>query len=257
MEEILRIVDQKKDDIDKARPLSPETLQSLKNDFTIRYAHETTAIEGNTLTIYETKVVLEDGITIGGKSVREHLEVLNIRDVLKWLENVVQKKSPVTEDAVREIHRIVMKGILDEDAGFYRRHAVYISGAWHVPPNWIKVPQLMNEFSAWLEHGPGEDHPVVFAAKAHVELVKIHPFIDGNGRTARLLTSLLLMRSGYPPAMYTSGSRQEYMQALDEAHMTGNLSRFVIITAKAVEFMEDRYLNMIRQDNEAQSSTPT
>ena len=96
MEEILRIVDQKKADIDKAMPLSQETLQSLKNDFTIRYAHETTAIEGNTLTIYETKVVLEDGITIGGKSVREHLEVLNIRDVLKWLENVVQKKSPVT-----------------------------------------------------------------------------------------------------------------------------------------------------------------
>jgi len=241
VEEILRIVDQKKAAIDNARPLSPETLRSLKNDFTVRYAHETTAIEGNTLTIYETKVVLEDGITIGGKSIREHLEVLNIRDVLNWLEGIVQNNTSVTEDTVREIHRIVMKGILPDDAG-----------AWHVPPNWVKVPELMQDFSAWLERGPGQEHPVVYAAKGHVELVRIHPFIDGNGRTARLLTSLLLVRSGYPPAMYTSGNRQEYMQALDKAHMTGDVSWFVTITAGAVEFMEDRYLELIRQNDEAQ-----
>jgi len=165
--------------------------------------------------IRKTKVVLEDGITIGGKSIREHLGVLNIRDVLGWLEDVVQKKSPVTEDTVSEIHGIVMKGILPDAAGFYRRHPVCISGAGHVPPNWVKVPRLMQDFSAWLESGPGREHPVVHAAKAHIELVKIHPLIDGNGRTARLLTSLLLMRSGYPPAMYTSGSRPEYMQAAD------------------------------------------
>lgn len=251
MQDILRIIDEKKHDIDKARPLSPETLESLRKDFTVRYAHETTAIEGNTLTIYETKVVLEDGITIGGKSIREHLEVLNIRDALNWLEDTVKNKTPVTEDTIREIHRIVMKGILYDDAGFYRRHPVYISGAWHVPPNWIKVPELMQDFSVWLERGPGPEHPVVYAAKAHIELVRIHPFIDGNGRTARLLTSLLLMRSGYPPAMYTCASRQEYMHTLDKAHMTGDVSGFVTITAKAVQFMEDRYLQLIRQNVEA------
>jgi Fic family protein len=255
VDDILAIVDEKKRQIDAARPLPSETLQSLKADFTVRYAHETTAIEGNTLDIYETRVVLEDGLTIGGKTVREHLEILNIRDALVWMEDLVQRKAPVTEDIIREMHRIVMKGILAEDAGFYRRCPVYVSGARHVPPNWVKVPQLMAAFSAWLEQGHGNEHPVAFAARAHVELVKIHPFVDGNGRTARLLTSLLLLESGYPPAMYANSNRQDYIRALDHAHMSGDPSQFVIITAKAVEFMEDRYLNMIRQDHEASAQT--
>lgn len=251
VEEALRRVDAKKREIDGARPLPAETLQSLRQTFVVRYAHETTAIEGNTLSLSETQVVLEDGITIGGKSIREHLEVLNIRDALQWLETVVGEDTPVDERTVLEMHRIIMAGILGNDAGSYRRHPVFIRGSWHVPPNWVKVPILMDAFGVWLREGRKDEHPVSFAAKAHVELVRIHPFADGNGRTARLLVNLLLMREGYPPAMYSADNRLEYIESLRETD-GGDFSRFIVVTAKAVEFMEDRYLELIRQQREAE-----
>lgn len=252
VEEALRVVDEKKREIDQARPLSPETLRSLEDDFTVRYAHNTTAIEGNTLSLTETQVIIEYGTTVGGKTVREHLEVLNMRDALEWLREVVKNAEPVTDRSVMAMHKIIMAGILKADAGFYRRQAVYIRGAEHVPPNWVKVSSLMEAFSDWLQAGPGKDHPVVFAAKAHLELARIHPFVDGNGRTARLLTNLLLMRYGYPPALYSATERQEYLDSIREAD-TGDISRFTVVTAKAVEFMEDRYLEMIRQAREAEA----
>ncbi len=249
-DELLASVDRKKREIDQARPLGPTALGSLKADFTVRYAHETTAIEGNTLSLAETQVVLEDGVTIAGKSVREHLEVLNMRDALNWLERVVHDETPVTEHTVYEMHRIIMSGILKEEAGFLRREPVYIVGSTYVPPNWVKLPDLMTDFSGWLSQGPVESHPVVFATRAHLELARIHPFVDGNGRTARLLTNLLLMRHGYPPALYESERRAEYIQAIREADDRGP-DPFIACTARAVEVMEDRHLALIRMDREA------
>ncbi|MDA8345401.1 MAG: Fic family protein [Thermaerobacter sp.] len=252
-EATLAAVDQKQRAIAQARPLPRATLLSLEDDFTIRYAYNTTAIEGNTLTLSETQVVLEDGIAIGGKTLREHLEVLNIRDALNWLREVVQQTEPVTDRSILAMHRIIMAGILKEEAGFYRRQPVYIRGASHLPPNWVKVPELMEDLSSRLEASPGGEHPVVFAATAHLELVRIHPFVDGNGRTARLLTNLLLMRSGYPPAMYSVGERAEYIDAIREADTVSH-DRFIILTAQAVEFMQDRYLTMIHQVEEGEST---
>ena len=249
VDEQLAALDAQKRRIDAARPLPPATLQSLKEDFIIRYAHETTALEGNTLNIYETKVVLEDGLTIGGKTVREHMEVLNIREALGWMESATRAHTPITENTIRELHQIVMQGILPDEAGQYRRVPVYIRGALHVPPNWVKVPDLMLTFSEQLQHNTG-DHPVRGAATAHIELVRIHPFIDGNGRTARLLTNLLLIRAGYPPALYTTEHRREYMQALDTATFHGNPEPFLVVTVQAVGRMADRYLEMIRQVEE-------
>ncbi len=254
-DELLASVDRKKREIDQARPLGPTALGSLKADFTVRYAHETTPIEGNTLSLAETQVVLEDGVTIAGKSVREHLEVLNMRDALNWLERVVHDETPVTEQTVYEMHRIIMSGILKEEAGFLRREPVYIVGSTHVPPNWVKLPDLMTDFSGWLSQGPAESHPVVFATRAHLELARIHPFVDGNGRTARLLTNLLLMRQGYPPALYESERRAEYIQAIREAD-DGGPDPFIACTARAVEVMEDRYLALIRMDREAHLADP-
>lgn len=249
--EALRRVDAKKRRIDRARPLPEETLESLRRSFVIRYAYETTAIEGNTLDLHEARVVLEEGLTIGGKSLREHLELRNMKAAVEWVELAARGSEPLTEDTVRRLHGIVMQGILVGSAGCYRRHPVFIRGAWHVPPNWIKVPDLMAEFSGWLSRGPGAEHPVVFAAKAHVELARVHPFVDGNGRTARLLTSLLLMRRGYPPAMYAAARREEYFKALDKAHTAGDIGDFVEVTAVAVEHMEDQYLRAIREMREA------
>lgn len=249
VDQLLMDLNAKKRQLDAARPLPTATLQSLKEDFIIRYAHETTALEGNTLSIYETKVVLEDGITIGGKTVREHLEVLNIRGALGWLESAARAQTPITEDTIRDLHQIVMQGILPDEAGQYRRVPVYIRGALHVPPNWIKVPDLMRTFSEQLQQNTG-DHPVRVAAGAHIELVRIHPFIDGNGRTARLLTNLLLVRAGYPPALYTTDHRRDYMQALDTATFHGDPEPFIMVTVQAVGRMADRYLEMIRQVEE-------
>ncbi len=256
IDELLARLDAEKRRIDAARPLPPATLQSLQADFVVRYAHETTALEGNTLDIYETKVVLEDGITIGGKTVREHLEVLNIRAALAWLESAAAARTPITVDAIQEMHRLVMRGILREEAGRYRRVPVYIHGAFHVPPNWIKVPDLMRAFGERLQNA-ADDHPVRAAAVAHIELVRIHPFIDGNGRTARLLTNLLLMRAGYPPALYITDQRRDYMQALDTATFRGDPEPFIRITIQAVDRMADRYLEMIRRIEEGRRQAPT
>lgn len=177
----LAVVDQKQRLINQARPLPKTTLQSLEDDFTIRYSHHTTAIEGNTLTLSETQVVIEDGLAIGGKTLREHLEVLNMRDALTLLRKVVQQADPITDQTILEMQRIIMSGILKEEVGFYRHQPIYIRGASHVPPNWVKVPALMEDFSRRLAAGHGERHPVAFAADMHLDLVRIHPFVDGNG----------------------------------------------------------------------------
>ncbi len=252
VDEILRIVDDKKEEIRKADPLPKGTIQSLDEDYVLRYVHETTAIEGNTLTIGETQVVLEDGLVIAGKTMREHLEVLNIRKALQWLERKINSQEPITQNTILDLHGIILQGIGEEgEAGFYRRRAVRIRGSQHIPPNWVKVPELMDKFSDWVSTDSGDEHPIIFAAKAHVKLTGIHPFVDGNKRTGRLLTSLLLMRADYPPAMFTSANRLEYITALEDGY-AGNVDPFVVIVGKAVEYMEDRYLEMINQERESQ-----
>ena len=245
----LYTVDQKQLRLNSARPLPAGTLRSLEEDFTLRYVHATTAIEGNTLTLSETQVVLENGITVGGKTIREHLEVLNMRDALGWLRAVVHRAEVVTDRTILDMHRIIMAGILHEEAGFYRRQPVYIRGSAHEPPNWVKVPQLMEELAKRLEPDAVPEHPLAFAAQAQLELTRMHPFVDGNGRTARLLTNLLLMRRGFPPAMYSDTDRAEYIDAIRAAD-AGSPSRFILLTARGVEFTQDRYLFMLHQADE-------
>jgi Fic family protein len=207
MEQLLTRVTEKQDRLAKARPLPAESLRSLRDDFLVRYAHETTALEGNTLSLHETQVVLENGITIGGKLLREHLEVVNARDAMVWLENFVATSEPITEDTILRLHEIITQRILGSNAGVYRRQAVRIVGSAHIPPNSVKIPDAMEGFIKWVVQGVGEEHPIAFAAKAHVSLVGIHPFDDGNGRVSRMLVNLLLMRAGYPPALYSSTDR--------------------------------------------------
>ncbi|MHB9144748.1 MAG: Fic family protein [Symbiobacteriia bacterium] len=236
-----------------ARPLPPATLRSLLDDFLIRYAHETTALEGNTLTLHETQVVLEQGITVAGKTLREHLEVVNVRDAWEWLNGLVQESRPITEEAILKLHEVLMKGILADEAGTYRRVPVFIRGSRHVPPNWVKVPDLMAAFAARLQAGPGDKHPIRFAAEAHIELGAVHPFTDGNGRVCRMLVNLLLLRGGYPPALYTQTSRAAYLKALEAAQVEGQPDPFVRITAEATEFMLDRYVLALYQIRDAES----
>lgn len=250
VDELLARLDAKKRRVDVAAPLPAATRKSLMDDFLIRYAHETTAIEGNTLTLHEAQAILEDGVTVGGKTLREHLEVVNVRSAWQTLEALVRDKAALTESALSDLHRQLMQGILGDQAGLYRRVPVYIRGSQHVPPNWVKVPDLMQRFVNRFHERPSTEHPVHWAALAHIELAGIHPFVDGNGRVSRLVANWLLMREAWPPALYTATERGWYLDTLEEAQFRGQPNEFVKVTARAVEFLLDRSLEMVRQVEE-------
>lgn len=249
LEQLLQRVTQQQDQIAQARPLPEATLRSLLDDFLIRFAHDTTALEGNTLTLHETQVVLEHGITIGGKTLREHLEVTNVAKAWEALNAWVRSAEPLTEELLIHLHRLTMAGILPEEAGHYRTVPVFIRGSQHVPPNPLRVPKAMEDFVQKFAHRPEGMHPIVFAAHAHIQLAAIHPFIDGNGRVSRLLVNGLLLREGYPPASYPATSRAEYLATLERAQVTQDRDPFVRVTAEAVDWMQQRYLLAIRHTN--------
>ncbi len=240
MEAILERVSEKYNRLAIARPLPEESLQSLRDDFLVRYSHETTALEGNTLSLEETRTILQDRMTVGGKLLREYFEVVNVHRALVWLEDFIASGKPISEETILELHAIVMDHILDRDAGAYRRQPVRIVGSPHIPPNWMTVPTVMKGLIERLAQGPGNEDPITFAARAHIELASIHPFIDGNGRVSRLLVNLVLMRSGYLPAMYRVKERTRYISALQRADTEGDDTDFVAVTAKAVEVMLDQ-----------------
>lgn len=246
LNELLQRVTRQQQEISRARPLPEATLRSLLEDFLLRFAHDTTAIEGNTLTLQETQVVLEHGITIGGKTIREHLEIRNIATAWHALEQWVQSADPLTETVIMHLHQITMQGILD-DAGCYRTVPVFIRGSRQVPPNPLRVPDAMAHFVTQFAHRPDTMHPVVFAAQAHIQFAAIHPFVDGNGRVSRLLVNGCLLRDGYPPASYPWTSRAEYLTTLETAQTTQNIDPFLYVTAEAIDWMQQRYLLAIRQ----------
>jgi Fic family protein len=242
--DILATIDAKKQRIDEQRPLPATSVKSLREDFAVRYAHNTTALEGNTLTLRETQVVIESGLVIAGKPLREHLEVINVVEALRWVDDLVAEGRPLTQDDVRALHALLMDKLVDHP-GAYRTERVFIVGAMHIPPNPLKVPDLMKEFAAELNAPGPSEHPVAHAARLHHRLVQIHPWTDGNGRTARMLASVLAMRAGYPPPLYEATARQRYLDALTHADL-GQLDEFIEVTAKAIELMEDRYLTILQ-----------
>ncbi|MCB0220579.1 MAG: HsdR family type I site-specific deoxyribonuclease [Chrysiogenetes bacterium] len=212
-------------------PLSERDLAQLRAHWEVVHTYNSNAIEGNTLTLGETKAVLLDGITISGKPLREILEVTNHREAMRLLYRFSESKTPVSEAEILDLHRLILTGIQADDAGRYRRTGVRVAGSQHVFPNPAKVPALMEEFVSAV--GAWDDHPVLVAARAHFKLVAIHPFADGNGRTARLLMNLLLMRGGCPPAYLKVERRGLYYDALEEGHTRGT-ARFEEFIANAV-----------------------
>jgi Fic family protein len=227
-------IDALKRQLDQHRPLAPVIVNNLREDLIVRWTYHSNAIEGNTLTLRETKVALE-GITIGGKSLREHLEAVNHRDAILLLEELLQKDEPLTEWTIKSLHHLILKGIDDDNAGRYRTVNVRISGAEHLPPDQLVVPQLMEHFIGWYRDEACKLHPVERAARVHSDFVKIHPFADGNGRTSRLLMNLELMKAGYPPAVLPVERRLDYYQALDEDHVRGNREPFLGIISDVVQ----------------------
>ena len=236
-------VDCLKDKLDKKRPIAKETLRSLEESINLEWTYNSNGIEGNTLTLRETQVVLE-GITVGGKSIKEHLEAINHEKAILYLNDVVKESNPITEWNIKNIHQLILKDIDNENAGRYRRENVTIKGANHIPPDYLKVPELMGklilDYSTW-----NQFHPIIQAALLHGELVKIHCFIDGNGRTSRLLMNLDLMHHGYNPVIIKKEDRLEYYEALDKAHTTGNYTDFIkLITRLEIDILE-KYLKLL------------
>ena len=236
-------VDELNNKLNSKRPFSKETLKSLRNSINLEWTYNSNGIEGNTLTLRETQIVLE-GITVGGKTLREHLEAINHEKAIEYIEDLVKEKNPITEWNIKNIHQLVLKEIDDKNVGKYRSENVAIMGATHTPPDHLIVPELMEKlilnYQKWNKY-----HPIIKAALIHGELVKIHPFIDGNGRTSRLVMNLSLMNSGYLPVIIKKENRLEYYNALDKAHTTGDYTDFVKLVTNLEIEMINKYLNLL------------
>jgi len=237
-------IDIKKGLLDGKRPLPEYTIKSIRENLLLEWTYNSNAIEGNTLTLMETKVVLE-GITVGGKTLREHLEVINHRDAILYVEDIVKDKEPLTEWQIKNIYRLVLKGINDNYAGNYRDQQVIISGAKHIPPEPFLIKEQMENLIKWYDDSQNL-HPIERAAMLHIIFVGIHPFVDGNGRTSRLLLNLELMKNGYPPIVIRTENRVDYYSALDKAHITGENGDFIKLVIKELDKTLDLYLKYVK-----------
>lgn len=221
--------------LDVHRPLPAGVVSQIQSDMRIRFTYHSKAIEGNTLTMSETKAVLEDGIIIGGKSLKEHLEAVGHSHAIDYMEALVQKDEALTERTLKEIYNLILRNIDGANAGTYRRMNVPISGAGHMPPQAERVPENMEAFFRWYGAARDTMHPVKFATRVHADFVNIHPFKDGNGRTARLIMNFELMRAGFPTEIIPVESCPDYYQNLDIAATQGDSLPFVMQIASLTE----------------------
>ncbi len=236
----------KKQELDKARPLPPELVKNLDEWFKIELTYTSNAIEGNTLSRAETALVVEKGITVEGKTLQEYLEAVNHAEALTFIKSLVGKKrTEIKQSDILDIHCLILAKIDMDNAGRYRRVPVRIAGSTVIMPNPVKVPELMEQFIDWL-HSLLDLHPVTISAEAHYRLVTIHPFADGNGRTARLLMNLLLMQGGYPPAIIRKEDRSKYIDSLEKTQLGGSLEDFIELIYESEERSLDIYLEAIK-----------
>ena len=244
---LLTEIDQLKSQLDALRPLPEHTVRTLHEQQVLEWTYHSNAIEGNTLSLKETKVVLE-GITIGGKSLNEHFEAINHHEAINYVESIVSGKEPLSEWQIKNIHQLVLKNIDARNAGRYRQQNVVIAGASHTPPNFLHLPQAMTALMTWYQ-GAANLHPLQRAARLHVDFVGIHPFVDGNGRTARLLMNCELMRSSYLPAIIRVEQRLAYYDALDTTHTTRNDAPFLQLLAEQERETLRHYLSIVQGDD--------
>jgi len=218
------------------------TLSSYDKDFELTFTHNSTAIEGNTLTLMETKVILEDGITIGGKELREIYEVVNHKKAYRYVKQCIAESRPLDEHIVKDIHAILTENIIL--GGIYRNQEVRISGAKHTPPSGQEMYMQIKGFYEDLKE-KAENNPLELAAWTHAEFVRIHPFVDGNGRTSRLLMNYQLMANGFLPVSIAKEDRLEYYLALEEFAVNNDLQPFLELVAELEEERLDEYLRLM------------
>lgn len=233
----------KKKALEKCRDkIDAVTLSSYEEDFELTFTHHSTAIEGNTLTLLETKLVLEDGIAVGGKALREIYEVVNHKKAYRYIKKCLAKNKRLDENIVKDIHEILMENIMQ--GGIYRNQEVRISGSEHTPPSgndmFIQIKNFYADFSRMEE----KLTVLAFAAWTHAEFVRVHPFVDGNGRTARLLMNYQLMYYGFLPISISKNERLAYYDVLEEYAVNGNLEPFTALISDLEEKRLDLYLKL-------------
>lgn len=222
--------------------ISAVTLSSYEKDFELTFTHNSTAIEGNTLTLMETKVVLEDGITIGGKELREIYEVINHKKAYGYVKECIAKKKPLDENIVKDLHAILTENIIV--SGIYRKEEVRISGVGFTPPAGNEMYMQIKNFYEDLKIKENELNPIELAAWTHAEFVRIHPYIDGNGRTARLIMNYQLLMHEYLPVSVAKENRIDYYNALEQYAVNGDLSPFADFVAELEEQQLDEYIKL-------------
>ena len=234
----------KKARLDELRPLPPPTLRRLLDDLKITFTYHSNAIEGNSLSLRETQMVIEYGLTVGGQPLKDYLEATNHAGAFELIVQLADATEPISVETILELHGLVTAGIEGQFAGRFRNGPVYIRGARVTPPPAGEVVALMNEWVSWIGGGgAGQQYgPVLRAAIAHHGFEAVHPFFDGNGRTGRLLLNLMLMREGYPPALLLRSWKARYIAALDTIALRGNYTPLANLIARAVESGLDTYL---------------
>ena len=241
---LLEIIDRKKNELDSRRPLTAGEVERLNEEFTVEYTYNSNAIEGNTLTLRETDMVLR-GLTIDQKPLKDHMEAVGHKEAFDFVRELVQNNTPMSERVIQQIHYLVLAD-KREDRGVYRRVPVRIMGAQHEPVQPYLIQPRMEQLM--LSYAESTEHIVRKLARFHIEFEGIHPFIDGNGRTGRLLVNLELMKAGYPPIDIKFTDRVAYYNAFDEYHVKGKLNAMEKLFAGCINERLDQYLTMLQDD---------
>jgi len=247
--DIKKRLEEKKERLDALRPLPVQALKKLREQFELEMTYNSNAIEGNSLTLKETYLVISEGLTIKGKPLKDHLEAKNHTEALVYLYDLIDKdkKHTISDHLVRSLHHLVVQDTDKEWAGQYRNSSVMITGTEHKPPEAFEVPRLIRELIEWVKIENSRIHVVELAAMFHHKLVHIHPFFDGNGRTARLAMNIFLLQAGYPLVIVLKNDRKRYYRVLALADK-GQYEPLVRFIAQAVERSLDIYFKVLTPD---------
>jgi Fic family protein len=235
---------EKKQVLQTSRPLPNIALHKIRESLSIEWTYNSNSIEGNTMSLRETQMVIQEGITIKGKSLREHFETHNHDKAIDYLYSIVNDDYNLRSIDILSLHGLVLRSIEDDFAGRIRNGGVRITGANFTPPNANKVPDLLDELIDFINTNPLQLNDIELATVFHHKLVWIHPFFDGNGRTVRLAMNLLLMRSGFPPAIILKNDRKKYYEALNQAN-GGNYQKLTLLMCQSLERTLNIYINAL------------
>ena len=249
LQEVFDRIIEKRNILKRNRPLPQMALSKIKEAMSIEWTYNSNSIEGSTITLRETQMIIQEGITVGGKSMREHFETYNHDQAITFLYDLASEKKVLEACDVLDVHAIVLNNIDKTFAGRLRNGQVRISGANFIPPNARKVATLLDDLIEFSNDNPLGLNDIVMAALFHHQFVHVHPFFDGNGRTVRLLMNLFLIRKGYPPAIILSNDRKKYYTALNQANK-GNYRKLILVIAQAMERSLNIYLSALPDGDE-------